>query len=69
MKHAPAQIVSIDLAQRSYPILIGSGLIAQPLTYADLPQASQALIVTNATVAPLYLQACAARCKASTGKF
>ena len=56
MKHAPAQIVSIDLAQRSYPILIGSGLIAQPLTYADLPQASQALIVTNATVAPLYLQ-------------
>ena len=56
MKHAPAQIVSIDLAQRSYPILIGSGLIGQPQTYADLPEASQALIVTNATVAPLYLQ-------------
>jgi len=56
MKHAPAQLVSIDLAQRSYPILIGSGLIAQPQTYADLPEASQALIVTNATVAPLYLQ-------------
>jgi len=56
MKHAPAQIVSIDLAQRSYPILIGGGLIGQPQTYADLPEASQALIVTNATVAPLYLQ-------------
>ncbi len=56
MKHAPAQLVSIDLAQRSYSILIGSGLIAQPQTYADLPEASQALIVTNATVAPLYLQ-------------
>ena len=56
MKHAPAQLVSIDLAQRSYPILIGSGLISQPQTYADLPEASQALIVTNATVAPLYLQ-------------
>ena len=56
MKHASAQIVSIDLAQRSYPILIGSGLIGQPQTYADLPEASQALIVTNATVAPLYLQ-------------
>jgi len=56
MKHAPAHIVSIDLAQRSYPILIGSGLIGQPQTYADLPEASQALIVTNATVAPLYLQ-------------
>ena len=56
MKHAPAQLVSIDLAQRSYPILIGGGLIGQPQTYADLPEASQALIVTNATVAPLYLQ-------------
>jgi 3-dehydroquinate synthase len=50
------QSVRIDLADRSYPIVIGSGLLDQPQTYADLPNASQALIVTNSTVAPLYLQ-------------
>lgn len=33
---------------------IGQGLLADPQTYAGLPRAAAALIVTNATVAPLY---------------
>jgi len=50
----PAAQVQIDLGERSYPILIGGGLLADPTTFAGLPRAAQALIVTNATVAPLY---------------
>ena len=46
--------VQIDLAERSYPILIGTSLLADALTYQHLPKAATALIVTNTTVAPLY---------------
>ena len=48
--------VSIDLGERSYDILIGQQLIDAPATWADLPQASVALIVTNDAVGPLYAQ-------------
>jgi 3-dehydroquinate synthase len=50
------QQVDIDLADRSYGILIGSGLLDSAESYAGLPQAATALIVTNTTVAPLYAQ-------------
>ena len=50
---SPAK-VAIDLGDRSYDILIGSGLIGQAQTYANLPKARAAVIVTNETVAPLY---------------
>ncbi len=50
------QQVDIDLADRSYGILIGSGLLDNAESYAGLPQAAAALIVTNTTVAPLYAQ-------------
>jgi 3-dehydroquinate synthase len=46
--------VSIDLGDRSYPIFIGEKLFDQPSTWADLPHAAMALIVTNDTVGPLY---------------
>ena len=46
--------VAIDLGDRSYNIVIGSGLIGQAQTYANLPKARAAVIVTNETVAPLY---------------
>lgn len=48
------ETVSIALADRSYPILVASGLLGLAATYDDLPAAGAALIVTNATVAPLY---------------
>lgn len=46
--------VWIDLGERSYPIVIGSGLLHEQDTWRGLPQAAQALIVTNTTVGPLY---------------
>ncbi len=46
--------VSIDLGDRSYDILIGEGLLEAADTFAGLPRASKALIVTNTTVGPLY---------------
>jgi 3-dehydroquinate synthase len=49
-----ARRVPIDLGERRYDILIGSGLLAEPTSWAGLPKATSALIVTNTTVAPLY---------------
>lgn len=51
---SPASQVLIELGERSYPILIGEGLLDNPATFAGLGKASQALIVSNHTVAPLY---------------
>jgi 3-dehydroquinate synthase len=48
--------VAIDLGDRSYSILIGEQLLNAASTWADLPKAAAALIVTNTTVAPLYAQ-------------
>ena len=50
------QVVSIALEQRSYDILIGIGLLGDTTTWQGLPRAATAVIVSNATVAPLYLQ-------------
>ena len=47
--------VPIDLGDRSYDILIGAGLLDDPASYEGLPTSGHALIVTNETVAPLYL--------------
>ena len=59
--HLAASQVHINLAERSYPIFIGSGLLGDAAIYQQLPAASTALIVSNTTVAPLY----AARLKAA----
>ena len=48
--------VEIDLGERSYPILIGSSLLDDPASWAGLPKAAAALIVTNTTVGPLYAE-------------
>src|SRR3954447_2493571 len=54
--------VHIDLGERSYPILIGEGLIDLDETWQPLasPRAA-ALVVTNETVAPLYAERLCAR--------
>ena len=49
-----SQQVRIALGERSYDILIGPGLLAQPQAWRDLPRSAAALVVTNSTVAPLY---------------
>jgi 3-dehydroquinate synthase len=46
--------VTIDLGERSYRILIGTGLLDSPESFSDVPASAQALIVTNTTVEPLY---------------
>lgn len=51
-----SQTLHIDLGARSYPIVVGTGLLGDPQTYANLPAANAALIVTNTTVVPLYAQ-------------
>ncbi len=48
------QTVSIDLAERSYDIHIGSGLMEGEGLFEGLPKATSVLIVSNETVAPLY---------------
>ena len=48
--------VQIDLGDRRYDILIGERLLDAVSTWANLPKAAAALIVTNTTVAPLYAQ-------------
>ncbi len=51
----PMQTLTVGLAERSYPIHIGTGLLAQPdLLQPYLPR-KRAAIVTNTTVGPLYL--------------
>jgi 3-dehydroquinate synthase len=49
------QTVHIDLGERSYDIAIASGLLDSAAAWHGLPKAGAALIVTNDTVAPLYL--------------
>jgi 3-dehydroquinate synthase len=46
--------VRIDLAERSYDILIGTGLLDRAASFAGLPSGGAAAIVTNETVAPLF---------------
>ncbi|MEK8053422.1 3-dehydroquinate synthase [Ideonella sp. DXS22W] len=53
--------VPIDLGDRSYDILIGSGLLADAAAFDGLPTSADALIVSNTVVAPLYAQRLAER--------
>jgi 3-dehydroquinate synthase len=49
------QRLGIDLGERSYPILIGPGLIDDPAVVAEAIGAPDVLVVTNEVVGPLYL--------------
>jgi len=51
---SPTETVRIELADRSYDILIGENLLGQASAFLKLPKAAAALIVSNTTVAPLY---------------
>lgn len=47
--------LTVALGARAYPIYIGSGLLSDPELYRPHVGGSQVMIVTNETVAPLYL--------------
>lgn len=51
------QTLLVELGERSYPIHIGSGLLGQPDLLRSAIRGKQVCIVTNTTIAPLYLDA------------
>jgi 3-dehydroquinate synthase len=54
--HGPRQLL-VDLGERSYPIHIGEGLLDDPACFLPHIRGRQVMVVTNTTVAPLYLDA------------
>jgi len=47
--------LNVELGRRSYPIHIGEGLLSKPELLKEHITSSQVLIVTNETIAPMYL--------------
>ena len=52
---AAQQTISVDLGDRSYPIVIGRGLLDGGFGLGEFVNGTDCLIVSNETVAPLYL--------------
>lgn len=50
------QTLNVGLGERSYPIYIGSGLLADCGLLMPYLQAGRAVIISNTTVSPLYLE-------------
>lgn len=50
--------LNVDLGSRSYPIHIGTGLLDKSELIRPYIQGSEVMVVTNETVAPLYLDHC-----------
>jgi 3-dehydroquinate synthase len=50
------QTLSVTLGARSYPIYIGGGLLDAPELYGGHAKDRRVAVVTNAVVAPLYLE-------------
>lgn len=48
--------VNVDLGNRSYPIFIGQQLLGEKKHLAPYIKGQQVMVVTNETVAPLYLE-------------
>jgi 3-dehydroquinate synthase len=56
------QTLEVDLGDRSYPIHIGPGLLANPDLLTPHIHGKQVMIVSNETVAPLYLEQIKSAC-------
>lgn len=54
--------LTVELGERSYPIQIEAGLLSQPGFFVPYISGPLAVIVTNETVAPLYLEQVKACC-------
>lgn len=55
LTHANCHQVLVDLGDRSYTIQIGEGIVSDAAMLEPLMPARQIMIVTNETIAPLYL--------------
>ena len=47
--------LQVDLGERTYPVLIGAGLLGKPGLLSPYLGGAQAMVVTNETVSPLFL--------------
>jgi 3-dehydroquinate synthase len=47
--------ITVTLGERSYPITIAAGLFNDPASFMPLKAGEQVMLVTNQTLAPLYL--------------
>ncbi|MBN7123797.1 3-dehydroquinate synthase [Erwinia billingiae] len=47
--------ITVTLGERSYPITIAAGLFTDPASFWPLKAGDRAMLVTNQTLAPLYL--------------
>ena len=50
------QKMVVSLGERSYPITIAAGLFSESASYWPLTAHQSVMVVTNETIAPLYLQ-------------
>ncbi|TWC69834.1 3-dehydroquinate synthase [Herbaspirillum sp. SJZ099] len=57
--------LEVDLGERSYPILIGRGLLDDPALLPQFVKGKRAAIVTNDKVGPLYLEKVSAALRAA----
>jgi 3-dehydroquinate synthase len=55
MNDPAIQAITVALGQRSYPVWIGAGLLSEPARWRATLRGRHALVVSNTTVAPLYL--------------
>lgn len=53
---AKQRVLEVDLGERSYPIFIGDGLLGRPELLQPYIGGRQVMVVSNETVAPLYMQ-------------
>ena len=51
------RLITVDLGERSYPIVIGDGLLGGGFDLSTHVNGPDCLVVTNETVEPLYLEA------------
>ncbi len=65
MNQAAQLTLNVELGERSYPIAIGPGLLSDPAALARHVGGNKVAIVTNTTVAPLYLDNVAAPLRAA----
>lgn len=61
--------LTVDLGERSYPIYIGTDLLSQPELLCNHIRGSSALVVSNSTIAPLYLEAIHGSLKSSNIRY
>jgi 3-dehydroquinate synthase len=55
MNHPAFQTITVALGQRSYPVWLGAGLLGDHSRWRAMLRGRHALVVSNTTVAPLYL--------------